>query len=71
MSLHNMKLRWKKERNNHEIFSIDTRQREIEKLQDHTLDLLIIGGGITGAGVAIASCCQWVRNRSNRDAGFC
>ena len=34
-------------------FSKDTRQRAIEKLQDRTLDLLIIGGGITGAGVAI------------------
>lgn len=34
-------------------FSKDTRQRAIDKLQDRTLDLLIIGGGITGAGVAI------------------
>ena len=36
-------------------FSKETRQRAIEKLQDRTLDLLIIGGGITGAGVAIQS----------------
>ena len=27
-------------------FSKDTRQRAIEKLQDRTLDLLIIGGGL-------------------------
>lgn len=36
-------------------FSKETRQRAIEKLQDRTLDLLIIGGGITGAGVALQS----------------
>ena len=34
-------------------FSKETRQRAIEKLQDRTLDLLVIGGGITGAGVAL------------------
>ena len=34
-------------------FSKETRQRAIEKLQERELDLLIIGGGITGAGVAI------------------
>ena len=36
-------------------FSKETRQRAIEKLQDRTLDLLVIGGGITGAGVALQS----------------
>lgn len=34
-------------------FSKKTRQESIEKLQNEELDLLIIGGGITGAGVAI------------------
>lgn len=34
-------------------FSKETRLRAIEKLQERTLDLLIIGGGITGAGVAL------------------
>ncbi|MGX6961318.1 type 1 glycerol-3-phosphate oxidase [Vagococcus xieshaowenii] len=35
------------------VFSIKTRQETIGKLQSEELDLLIIGGGITGAGVAI------------------
>lgn len=34
-------------------FSIKDRESEIEKLKNGELDLLIIGGGITGAGVAI------------------
>ncbi|MGX7244888.1 type 1 glycerol-3-phosphate oxidase [Enterococcus quebecensis] len=34
-------------------FSIKTRQESIEKLKHGELDLLIIGGGITGAGVAL------------------
>ncbi|MTD41362.1 type 1 glycerol-3-phosphate oxidase [Erwinia sp. CPCC 100877] len=34
-------------------FSIKTRQNAIEKMKQETLDLLIIGGGITGAGVAL------------------
>ena len=34
-------------------FSKETRQLAIEKMQDRQLDLLIIGGGITGAGVAL------------------
>lgn len=34
-------------------FNYQTREHAIEKLQDRTLDLLIIGGGITGAGVAL------------------
>lgn len=34
-------------------FSIKTRELAIQKLQERELDLLIIGGGITGAGVAI------------------
>ncbi len=36
-------------------FSATTRQQNIERLQNETLDLLVIGGGITGAGVAIQS----------------
>ena len=34
-------------------FSSETRTATIEKLKKTELDLLIIGGGITGAGVAI------------------
>ncbi|MEI5993277.1 type 1 glycerol-3-phosphate oxidase [Candidatus Enterococcus mansonii] len=34
-------------------FSMKTRQIAIEKMKQETLDLLIIGGGITGAGVAL------------------
>ena len=34
-------------------FSKKTRELSIKKMQDRTLDLLIIGGGITGAGVAL------------------
>lgn len=34
-------------------FSIKTRQSSIEKMKSEELDLLIIGGGITGAGVAL------------------
>ncbi|MGT2926358.1 type 1 glycerol-3-phosphate oxidase [Streptococcus cuniculipharyngis] len=34
-------------------FSKTTRQLALQKMQDRTLDLLIIGGGITGAGVAL------------------
>lgn len=36
-------------------FSKETRQLAIQKMKDRTLDLLIIGGGITGAGVAVQS----------------
>ena len=35
------------------MFSRGTRQESIEKMQHEKLDLLIIGGGITGAGVAL------------------
>ena len=34
-------------------FSKKTRELSIQKMQERTLDLLIIGGGITGAGVAL------------------
>lgn len=34
-------------------FSIKTREEEIERLKKEKLDLLVIGGGITGAGVAL------------------
>ncbi|HPJ00040.1 MAG TPA: type 1 glycerol-3-phosphate oxidase [Enterococcus sp.] len=34
-------------------FSFKTRRKNIEELQETTVDLLIIGGGITGAGVAV------------------
>ena len=34
-------------------FSKKTRELSIKKMQERTLDLLIIGGGITGAGVAL------------------
>ncbi|AOF49045.1 type 1 glycerol-3-phosphate oxidase [Tetragenococcus halophilus] len=35
------------------VFSYKTRNEEIQKVQDEELDLLVIGGGITGAGVAV------------------
>lgn len=34
-------------------FSLKTREESIKFLKDHTVDVLIIGGGITGAGVAV------------------
>ncbi|MGT2807886.1 type 1 glycerol-3-phosphate oxidase [Streptococcus iniae] len=34
-------------------FSKETRRLALQKMQERTLDLLIIGGGITGAGVAL------------------
>ena len=34
-------------------FSKKTRELSIKKMQERTLDLLVIGGGITGAGVAL------------------
>ncbi len=35
------------------MFSIETRRDNIKKVQEESLDLIIIGGGITGAGVAL------------------
>ncbi len=35
------------------MFSNKTRQDSIQKMKQEELDLLIIGGGITGAGVAV------------------
>lgn len=32
-------------------FSLISRKQDIERLKNETLDLLTIGGGITGAGV--------------------
>lgn len=34
-------------------FSITSRQDDIQQLKTKELDLLIVGGGITGAGVAL------------------
>ena len=34
-------------------FSIETRRQSIDALKTQHLDVLIIGGGITGAGVAL------------------
>ncbi|WEV40533.1 FAD-dependent oxidoreductase [Lactobacillus sp. ESL0681] len=34
-------------------FSLKTRKKEIEQLKNIDLDLLVIGGGITGAGIAL------------------
>ena len=34
-------------------FSIKTRKNTVDKLKNEELDLLVIGGGITGAGVAL------------------
>ncbi|MFL2105222.1 type 1 glycerol-3-phosphate oxidase [Desemzia sp. FAM 23991] len=35
------------------VFSIERRKQDIKALQEETLDVLIIGGGITGAGTAL------------------
>lgn len=35
------------------VFSYKTRNKEIQDVQNEELDLLVIGGGITGAGVAV------------------
>ena len=43
------------------MFSIETRQENIEKMQQEELDLLIIGGGITGAGVAIQAAASGIK----------
>jgi len=42
-------------------FSKKTRQEYIEKLKNEELDLLIIGGGITGAGVAIQAAASGIK----------
>lgn len=43
-------------------FSIKTRAEEIERLKNEELDLLVIGGGITGAGVAIQASAMGMKN---------
>lgn len=42
-------------------FSKSTREKSIEKMQAETLDLLIIGGGISGAGVAIQAAASGIK----------
>lgn len=42
-------------------FSKETRQKNIEQMQTEPLDLLIIGGGITGAGVAIQAAASGIK----------
>ena len=43
-------------------FSIKTRTAEIERLKHEKLDLLVIGGGITGAGIAIQASAAGMKN---------
>ncbi|MFF6132504.1 type 1 glycerol-3-phosphate oxidase [Enterococcus faecium] len=43
------------------MFSNKTRQDSIQKMQQEELDLLIIGGGITGAGVAVQSVASGIK----------
>lgn len=43
------------------MFSRGTRQESIEKMQHEKLDLLIIGGGITGAGVALQATASGIK----------
>lgn len=43
-------------------FSIMSRKQDIERLKTETLDLLTIGGGITGAGVAIQASAMGMTN---------
>lgn len=42
-------------------FSNETRQENIARLQDEELDLLVIGGGITGAGVAVQAAASGIK----------
>lgn len=35
------------------VFSLERRKQDINVLKEETLDVLIIGGGITGAGSAL------------------
>ncbi|MBO1307601.1 type 1 glycerol-3-phosphate oxidase [Enterococcus sp. 669A] len=42
-------------------FSIHTRKETIQAMQEQELDLLIIGGGITGAGVALQAAASGVK----------
>ena len=43
------------------MFSRGTRKESIEKMQHEKLDLLIIGGGITGAGVALQAAASGIK----------
>ncbi|MEY8445659.1 type 1 glycerol-3-phosphate oxidase [Enterococcus ratti] len=43
------------------MFSRKTRQENIKKMEQETLDLLIIGGGITGAGVALQAAASGIK----------
>uniref|UniRef100_A0ACD6BAR6 Alpha-Glycerophosphate Oxidase n=3 Tax=Lactobacillales TaxID=186826 RepID=A0ACD6BAR6_STRSP len=43
------------------MFSNKTRQDSIQKMQQEELDLLIIGGGITGAGVAVQAAASGIK----------
>lgn len=42
-------------------FSIKSRKETIDELKSQTLDLLIIGGGITGAGVAVQAAASGIK----------
>ena len=42
-------------------FSKETRQKSIDQMQAETLVLLIIGGGISGAGVAIQAAASGIK----------
>ena len=35
------------------MFSVKNRQETLQKLQSETFDILVIGGGITGVGIAL------------------
>lgn len=43
------------------VFSNETRKQTIHQLKDTELDLLIVGGGITGAGVAIQAAASGIK----------
>lgn len=43
------------------VFSFETRTQNIEKLKNEQLDLLVIGGGITGAGIAIQAAASGIK----------
>ena len=52
-------------------FSYKDRQQALAEAKNTTYDVLIIGGGITGAGVAVQNGSCRHENDFGRNAGFC
>lgn len=52
-------------------FSARNRSRYLQQLQNEQFDLLVIGGGITGAGIALDATARVVKSMFNRKDDFC